>query len=94
MCFYYFFFFEVCGYKADLESLTAAKFACLYRFVKTQLTFEKETKRDKPPNPSAYYVWGSKVRLSLRFLCVHVAACASSHYYQQGSWPQVDSTIY
>lgn len=40
--------------------------AATNRFVKTQLTFEKETKRDKPPNPSAYYIWGSK-RLNTSF---------------------------
>ena len=33
------------------------------RFVKTKMQFGKEAKREKPPNPSVHYVWGTKVRL-------------------------------
>ena len=32
-----------------------------YRFVKTKLSFEKEQKREKPPNASVHYVWGTRV---------------------------------
>ncbi|XP_059150444.1 cytoplasmic FMR1-interacting protein-like isoform X1 [Physella acuta] len=44
--------------------------AATNRFVKTRLPFEKETKREKPPNPSVHYVWGTK-RLNHSFSTIY-----------------------
>uniref|UniRef100_A0A0B6ZWY0 Cytoplasmic FMR1-interacting protein n=1 Tax=Arion vulgaris TaxID=1028688 RepID=A0A0B6ZWY0_9EUPU len=44
--------------------------AATNRFVKTKLPFDKETKREKPPNPSVHYVWGTK-RLNHSFSTIY-----------------------
>ena len=47
---------------------------CSCRFVKTQLPFEKESKREKPPNLSPDYIWGSKVCFSIRSAYINIDA--------------------
>ncbi|KAK3732632.1 hypothetical protein RRG08_057326 [Elysia crispata] len=44
--------------------------AATNRFVKTKLSFEKEQKREKPPNASVHYVWGTR-RLNHSFTTIY-----------------------